>query len=142
MTINTVNVVGHLVRDVEKKVTPSGVTVATFAAATNHRYRNAGGEWKEETAFISGVAFGHTAESLACHRKGTMVVLAGRLRTESWESDGTNRSRLVLVAEKAEAVQRLGSPDGASGRLPLGEAVVKGAASTGGNHSSAGAPPF
>ncbi len=102
--INYVTVVGRLTRDPEIRFAPTGMAVATFSVATNHRYQDKGGQWKDEAAFIPCAAFGNHAEQLAQKHKGEPVLATGRLRTESWNRDGVNHSRLILVIETVHSV--------------------------------------
>lgn len=96
--INSAVVGGRLVRDPELRRGNSGTSWATFAVASNHRYKTSDGE-REEVAFLNCVAFGRPAEWCAEHHKGDHVVVCGRLRTTSWESDGKPHSRLELVVQ-------------------------------------------
>lgn len=119
--INQVKIVGRLVRDAGVRFTATGASVASFSVAANHRYQNKSGQWKGEVAFMPCTAFGRTAEQLAERLKREPVLVTGRLRTESWQKDGSNRSRLVLVAETVDFVLSGTKPSGANGstELPL-----------------------
>ena len=97
--INQVTVVGRLTRDPEVRFAATGTAVASFSVATNHRYQDKGGQWKDEAAFVPCSCFGRMAEQLTDKHKGEPVLVVGRLRTESWVKDGVNHSRLVLIAE-------------------------------------------
>jgi single-strand DNA-binding protein len=105
--INTTILVGHMVRDPERKITESGSPLGFFTVASNHRYKDQNGRQKEEVAFVPCVVFGPPAEWLFEHRKGTMVVVNGRLRTETWEGPDGLQSKLVLVAEIVQFVQSI-----------------------------------
>ena len=61
MSLNSVNLLGYLTRDVELRYTPTGNPVANFGVALNRRYRQ-DEEVKEETTFVDLVAFNRTAE--------------------------------------------------------------------------------
>jgi single-strand DNA-binding protein len=97
--INNVTLLGRLIRDPEVRFAPTGTAVASFAIAANHHYQSKGGQWKDEAAYVPCSAFGRTAEQLAQKHRGDPVLATGRLRTEAWEQDGANHSRLVLIAE-------------------------------------------
>lgn len=92
--INNLVIGGRLVRDPELRRGNSGASWTTFSVASNHRYGD-----KDEVAFLSCVAFGKPAEWCAEYHKGDHVVVCGRLRTTSWESDGKPHSRLELVVQ-------------------------------------------
>jgi len=104
--LNNVTVVGRLVRDPELKVTPSGLTVGAITVACNRVWKDANGQAREESAFIPVVVFGRPAEWLRDHKRGEPILISGRLRTESWEKDGSTLSKLVLVADVIRFFQR------------------------------------
>ncbi len=107
--INKVFLAGNLTRDPELRYMPSGMPVANFRLAVNRRYRNKSGEEVEETCFIDVVVYGKMAE--VCNEylsKGRNVLVEGRLRLETWETDAGKRSKHVVVAD---TVKFLGGRD-------------------------------
>lgn len=122
--INQVTIVGRLTREAEVRVAPTGTTVASFSIATNRRYPDKGGQWKEEVAFIPCVSFGRLAELLAQRQKGAALLVSGRLRTDSWQKNGENQSRLQLVVETLQFILPIPKSQAASAaeqELPLAE---------------------
>jgi single-strand DNA-binding protein len=111
--INNFTLPGRLIRDPEVRFAPTGTAVAPFAFAANHHYQNRGGQWKDEAAYVPCSAFGCTAEQLAQKHRGDPVLATGRLRTETWEQDGANPSRLVLIAESVHFILPASKPNGA-----------------------------
>ncbi len=108
---NRVILAGRLTRDPETRFTPAGVAVTGFSIAVNRRYKS-NNELKEEVSFFDIVVFGKTGENCAEYlSKGRPVLVEGRLRQRSWESDGVKRSKVEVVADN---VQFLGGPRGAS----------------------------
>ena len=99
---NKVIMVGNLTRDIELKYLPSGSAIAKSAIATSHRYKMQNGEQKEEVCFLDFTVFGKAAEVLNQYvRKGSKVLLEGRLIFEQWQAnDGTNRSRHTLRVDE------------------------------------------
>jgi len=86
MSLNSVNLLGYLTRDVELRYTPAGNPVANFGMAMNRRYRQ-DEEVKEETTFVDLVAFNRTAEIASEYLgKGRPVAIEGRLRFRTWEA--------------------------------------------------------
>jgi single-strand DNA-binding protein len=106
--------------------TSKGTPVASFSLAANRKYK-ANGDQQEETAFVNCALFGPPAEWLGEHRKGEKLAVSGRLRSESWESDGSTRWRLVLVVEEIDFYQRgTNGPNGGAGGQPkMDEATRK-----------------
>lgn len=70
-----------------------------FTIAVTHYYRDKSGEFQQEVAFLSCVAFARAAEMLTHRIKGEPVLVAGRLRTDTWEQDAEKRSQLTLVCD-------------------------------------------
>jgi single-strand DNA-binding protein len=99
---NKVIMIGNLTRDIELKYLPSGSAIAKSAIATSHRYKTQTGEQKEEVCFLDFTVFGKGAEILNQYvRKGSKVMLEGRLVFEQWQAqDGTNRNRHTLRVEE------------------------------------------
>jgi len=98
---NKVIMIGNLTRDIELKYIPSGAAVAKGAIATSHKYKTQSGEQKDEVCFLDFSVFGKSAEILNQYvRKGSKVMLEGRLVFEQWTAnDGSNRSRHTLRVE-------------------------------------------
>ena len=55
-SVNQVNLLGRLTRDLELRQTPNGRSVASFSLALNRSYKGSDGEWVEDTDFIDCVA--------------------------------------------------------------------------------------
>ncbi len=106
MSINRVVISGNLTRDPEIRSTQSGMNILTFGMAVNDRRRNAQtGEWEDYANFVDCVLFGNRAEFLSrTLRKGTKVVVEGKLRYSSWERDGQRRSKLEVVVDDVDFV--------------------------------------
>jgi single-strand DNA-binding protein len=96
--MNHVFLLGNLTRDPEVRYLPSGTPVATFDLAVNERYRDRNQELREETLFIRVETFQRQAETCAQYlKKGSRVLVEGKLRMDSWEAkDGTKRSRILV----------------------------------------------
>lgn len=119
MYLNKVMIVGNLTRDPELKSLPSGVQVASMGVATNRVWRDKDGNRKEDTEFHNVVVFGRQAETAAQYlRKGSQVMVEGRLQTRSWEAEGGKKYRTEIVADRVQFGTRGGGggsgPDQAS----------------------------
>ena len=99
---NKVIMIGNLTRDIELKYLPSGSAIAKSAIATSHKYKMQTGEQKEEVCFLDFTVFGKAGEVLNQYvRKGSKVMLEGRLVFEQWQAqDGSNRSRHTLRVDE------------------------------------------
>ncbi|MCE3039618.1 single-stranded DNA-binding protein [Helicobacter sp. faydin-H10] len=98
---NKVVMIGNLTRDVELRYTPSGTAVATIGLASNRRYKKQDGSLADDTCFIDVKLFGRTAEVANQYlRKGSKVLIEGRLTYETWTDQmGNKRSRHTIAAE-------------------------------------------
>jgi single-strand DNA-binding protein len=101
-SFNRVVVAGRLVADPVQRYVAGGKAVANASLAINERWADAEGVERERVTFVDVQAWGRTAEALAGYtRKGSGVLVEGRLRGESWTAaDGQKRSKLVVVAER------------------------------------------
>jgi len=107
---NRVILLGNLTRDIELRYLPSGMAVTDVGLAVNDRRKNQAGEWVEDTTFVDITLWGRTAEVAGEYlSKGSPVMIEGRLKLDSWESDGQKRSKLKVVGER---MQMLGSRGG------------------------------
>lgn len=120
-SFNKVILMGNLTRDPELRYTPKGTAIAKIGLAVNRVWSTETGEKKEEVTFVDVDIFGRTAENVGQYmRKGSPILIEGRLRLDQWDDKqtGQKRSKLGVVAE---AVQFLGSPrgsDNAGGEAP------------------------
>ena len=107
--LNRVFLMGNLTRDPELRYTPSGTAVTNLRIAVNRRYKTQSGELKEETAFITVVAWGKQAETCTQFlTKGKPIFVEGRLQMRSWESADGQKHNILEV--RASRVQFLGRP--------------------------------
>lgn len=101
--LNRVSYQGHLTRDIEKKVTQSGISTAQFTIAWNDKYKTAAGVEQETKCFLRCKAWRGLADFIDkyFHNKGTEMVVEGRLETEEWtDKDGNRQSQTVLNVDK------------------------------------------
>lgn len=97
--LNEVKVLGNLTNDPELRFTPSGAAVLNFSLATNRRYKQ-GETWSDEVTYHNVVVWGTLAQGLATRaKKGTRVLVDGRLQTRSWDGqDGKKNYKTEIVA--------------------------------------------
>ena len=112
-SFNRVILMGNLTRDIDLKYTPSGTAVTDIGLAVNDRRKSASGEWVDETTFVDVTLWGRTAEVASEYlSKGSPVLIEGRLKLDTWETDGQKRSKLRVSGER---MQMLGGRGGGSG---------------------------
>ena len=102
---NRVVLLGNVTRDIEIRYIPSGKAVTDLGLAVNEKWKNANGEWVEETTFVDVTLWGRTAEVAGEYlSKGSPVFIEGRLKLDSWEQDGQKRSKLKVVADRIQLI--------------------------------------
>lgn len=85
--INNVTLVGRLTRDPELRKTGNGKSVVNFTVAVNRQYN------KDETDFITCVAWNHTADFMSNYlSKGALVGLTGNIQTGSYEDNESGKT--------------------------------------------------
>ncbi len=110
MYLNKAFVIGNLTRDPELKSLPSGIQVTSFSVATNRVWKDKNGAKQESTDYHNVVVFGKQAETVAQYmRKGSNILVEGRMQTRSWESDGKKMYRTEIVADKIQFGQKSNS---------------------------------
>lgn len=99
---NKVILAGNLTRDPQVSMLPSNTPVCEFGLAINRKWRDQGGQAREEVCFVDCRAFGKTAENIGQYlAKGKPLLVEGRLKFDSWEArDGSGkRSKLYVVID-------------------------------------------
>ena len=105
---NRVVLVGNITREIELRYTQSETAVTDIGLAINERKKNPSGEWVDDPLFIDATLWGRTTEVAGEYLgKGSPILIEGRLKLETWESDGQKRSKLKVVGER---MQMLGKP--------------------------------
>tara|TARA_R110002020_G_scaffold39307_2_gene117048 strand:+ start:1654 stop:2055 length:402 start_codon:yes stop_codon:yes gene_type:complete len=98
--MNTVTVVGNLTREPEIRFFQGDKSVVNTGLAINKSFKNASGEWQEETDFIDlsiwqNAGAENVANSLS---KGDRVIVSGVLKQNTWQTDGgENRSKIEVT---------------------------------------------
>src|SRR5215831_6772382 len=117
-SFNKIILLGHLTRDPELRLMPSGTPVASFGLAVNTPRAGQNGperggqdspsERREEVCFVDVVAFGRQAETASEYlRKGRATLIEGRLQWRSWDGqDGQKRSKHEVMADRIHFMPR------------------------------------
>lgn len=104
--INTLTIIGRLVRDPDSLAYTAGGTARLNISIAVNRRDKRGGEWSDRASFFDITIWGKTAEGIHPYlAKGKQIAVEGYLDQQRWEKDGQKFSRVVIVAN---AVQLLG----------------------------------
>jgi single-strand DNA-binding protein len=121
---NRVILVGNLTRDIELKYTQGGTAVTDIGLAVNDRRKTATGEWVDETTFVDVTLWGRTAEVASEYLgKGSPILIEGRLKLDTWETDGQKRSKLRVVCDRMQMLSGRSDAGGGPRRESTGGAV-------------------
>jgi len=123
-SLNKVLLIGNLTKDLELRYTPQGTAVVNLRLAVNRRFKTKTQEMKEETCFVTAVAWDKQAET--CNQylhKGSPIFVEGRLQSRSWEDNAGQKRNVIEV--RVERVQFLGqAPSRASAQREEAPAEV------------------
>lgn len=105
--LNRVQLIGRLGRDPESKFTPSGKNVTVFSVAVSRRWKDKSGEAKESTEWVNIEAWGRLGEVCQEYlKKGSLIYLEGRLRTDKYEDKGETKYFTKVVAQSLEFLDK------------------------------------
>lgn len=116
--MNTIDIMGNLVKDPVVRNTKTGKVVAAFSVATHRNYTTPQGEQKQLTDYINVVVWGDLAVSCGQRlQKGSYVFVQGRQSTRSYD-DQNGQKRWVteviasVVALPLPSTQQKQQPQG------------------------------
>lgn len=100
MALNTITIMGRMVKDPELRYTQSQKPVTSFTLAVERDYAAAGE--KREADFIDCVAWNNTADFVSkWFTKGSMAIVAGRLQSRDWtDKEGGKRRSWEIIADR------------------------------------------
>ena len=96
--LNRVQLIGRLGKDPESRFTPNGKKVTHFSVAVSRRWKS-GGDSKEATDWFNVEAWERLGDVCQQYlRKGSLVFLEGRLKTDKYEANGETKYFTKMVA--------------------------------------------
>ena len=100
--MNKAILIGNITRDLELRMTASNKSVVEFSVAINNGYGD-----KKTTDYVNVVAWEKTAETLVnfCG-KGSKVMVEGRIKTDSYDKNGTKVYKTYVLASNIEFLSR------------------------------------
>ncbi|MCY3774968.1 MAG: single-stranded DNA-binding protein [Candidatus Aminicenantes bacterium] len=117
---NKAILIGRLGRDPEVRYTTSGTAVTDFSVATNEVWTDQNGERQERTEWHRIVAWSRLAEICEKYlRKGSLVMIEGRIQTREWEDRDGNQRRTTEI--RAFGMKMLDSRTDRMGGGPRGD---------------------
>ena len=107
--LNSVLIEGNMPRAAELKYSPSGTPICSLSVANNRSFKK-GDEWEKEVSFFDVTIFGKLAESCGKLEKGQMIRVVGRLKQDRWEQDGLTKTKVIIIAEHIEWMNKKKEP--------------------------------
>ena len=105
--LNRVQLIGYLGKDPESKFTPTGKKVTQFSVAISNRWKSKEGDSKEFTEWVNIEAWGRLGEVCGEYlKKGSLVFVEGRLKTDKYEDKGENKYFTKIVALTMQMLDR------------------------------------
>jgi len=103
-SLNVLSVSGNLGRDPETRVLQNGKGVTSFSLAVSDR-KKAGDKYEDVTIWLDCEAWDRTGEVISQYcRKGSYLVLSGKLRQDEWNDKDTGQKRTKLKMVVLDAV--------------------------------------
>ena len=96
--LNKVQLIGYLGKDPESRFTPNGKKVVHFSLGVTQHWKSAG-ESKESTEWVNVEAWERLGEVCQQYlKKGSLVYIEGRLKTDKYEDKGETKYFSKVVA--------------------------------------------
>lgn len=107
-SVNKVILICTLGKDPEVRQTQSGSAICNLSAATSRKYKDAQGEYQEETEWHRISLFGRMAGLGGQYlSKGSSVYIEGRLRTRKYkDKDGIDRYVTEIIGEHMQFLDK------------------------------------
>ncbi len=104
--INNVLIAGNLTNDPIFRRTSNGTPVVNFYIASNRKYKDNSGIWRENVCYVGVVAWNKLAEACSQSLKqSSSVLIDGELQSRSWRNDDGNMKNIVEI--RARRIQFL-----------------------------------
>lgn len=122
MSVNKVILVGFAGKDPEVRYLDNGTGVASFSLATTDRgYTTKDGKVVEEKTewhnIVAWKGLATIAEKFI--KKGSQLLIEGKVTTRTWEKDGVKNYRTEIIADNIELLGgKIGVSENATTKLP------------------------
>ena len=104
--LNRIQMIGYLGRDPDSRFTPSGKRVTHFSLGITQRWK-VGDENRESTEWVNVETWDRLAEICSEYlKKGSLVYVEGRIKTDKYEDNGSNRYFTKVVALQVQFLDR------------------------------------
>ncbi len=111
--INNVLIAGNVTQAPVLRRTTNGTPVANFYIASNRKYRDNSGIWRENVCHVGVVAWHKLAETCIDSLKvGSSVLIDGEMQSRTWKTeDGSSRSIVEIRARRIQFLEPSATKD-------------------------------
>lgn len=121
-SLNRVQLIGNLGKDIELKYTQSGTPVASVSIATSSSYKDKQEQWQEKTEWTNLVFWAKLAEIAGEYlHKGSKVYVEGRLETQSWDDKQSGKKQYKTQVVVSDLIMLDGKSDNGDRESPRQE---------------------
>ena len=103
MSVNKVILVGRLGADPDTATTKKDISFTLFNIATTEKWTDQKGEKNERVEWHKCVCYGALAKTCSQYlKKGSQVYVEGKLKTGSWDDNGTKRFKTEILVDNVQ----------------------------------------
>jgi single-strand DNA-binding protein len=96
--LNRIQLIGHLGKDPETKILPSGHQVSTLKLATSETYKDKEGNWQQHTEWHTLILWAKLAEYAAQHfSKGEKIYAEGKIKYREFTTPEQGRKKVAEI---------------------------------------------
>ncbi|MEE4311676.1 MAG: single-stranded DNA-binding protein [candidate division KSB1 bacterium] len=109
--VNNIIIAGNLTCDPSFRKTTNGTPVANFFIASNRKFKDNSGQWRENVCYVGVVAWYKLAESCFENlKRGSAIIVDGELQSRNWRNDdGSSHNVVEIKARRIQFLDRKGS---------------------------------
>jgi len=118
--INNVLIAGNITQKPVLRQTTNGTPVVNFYIASNRKYRDNSGAWRENVCHVGIVAWHKLAEICAdVLSVGSSVLIDGEMQSRAWKAeDGSSRSIVEIRARRIQFLEPSAAQDVEEAKTP------------------------
>jgi len=105
-SLNMVVVMGNVGKDPDIRNLQNGNQVGNVSVATDEGYFDKNQQWQDATEWHRVTVFGRAVQKLSKVRKGDVLMVEGKIKTDSWDDAQTGQKRYstYIMAQRIKIV--------------------------------------
>lgn len=125
-SLNRVQIIGRLGKDPLEKTTKKGTKLTVFTVAVDRQWKGSDGVVHKEIDWFNVEAWGRLGEiCLEYLKKGRLLFLEGRLRTDRYEKDGEVKYFTKVIARQMQMLDYQSKDKKESANIELEEKNIE-----------------